>query len=216
MFKIPITFFLVGLSFGAGPCLASCGPLLLSYVAGSGKNVAASITAYFLFSLPRLFIYAILSLVIFVCGVMMTQITMAPVIRYITLLAGLVFILIGLLIATRNKFVHRTCALLQEKFIQKDKKTIVLLGVFAGIVPCAPLISVLSYIGFVAQSWQQCLLYGFSFGLGTVFSPLLVLAALGGLIPAIIKDNSIIRKTMDIACGCIIVILGILLIRRGI
>lgn len=214
MFKLPLTFFLVGLSFGAGPCLASCGPLLISYVAGSGKNVPGSIAAYFLFSLPRLVIYAILSLVIYGCGVMMTQISMAPVMKYVTIGAGIIFISIGFLIATRNQYLHRTCAFFQEKFISQDKKTLVLLGIFMGILPCAPLISVLSYIGFIAKSWQQCLVYGVSFGLGTLLSPLLLLTALGGLIPSIIKDNSVIRKAMDIVCGFVIVILGVLLIWR--
>ncbi len=214
MFKLPVTFFLIGLSFGAGPCLASCGPLLLSYVAGSGKNVTGSIAAYFLFSIPRLIIYAILSLVIYVCGIMMTQIAMAPVMRYLTVGAGVVFVLVGILVATQNQLMHRTCALFQEKFIRKDKKTIVLLGICAGILPCAPLISVLSYIGFVAQGWHQCVLYALAFGLGTFLSPLLLITALGGLIPSVIKNNARLRRTLDIICGSVIVILGVLLMRR--
>ena len=51
---IVITFFLLGLSFGSGPCLAACGPLLISYIAGTGKKFKDSVVTYLIFSSARI------------------------------------------------------------------------------------------------------------------------------------------------------------------
>jgi sulfite exporter TauE/SafE len=88
-----------------------------------------------------------------------------------------------------------------------------MLGLIIGILPCAPLITVVSYIGLIAKHWFNTVIYSLSFGLGTVFSPLLVLLIFTGLIPKFIKKERIYR-IFNLACGLIIVFLGVQLIRR--
>ena len=68
MIKTIGSIFLLGLSFGLGPCVASCGPVLVSYIAGTGKNIYKGFLVYVLFSLSRVISYIILALAVFYLG----------------------------------------------------------------------------------------------------------------------------------------------------
>lgn len=214
MNKLIFTFFLLGLSFGVGPCLASCGPLLISYIAGTQKNILKSILTYILFSLSRIFIYLVLGLFIFLSGKIITNYVLGAFSRYFFILGGFFIIIIGLLIALGKNPNYKFCQKIQSIFLKKDTKTIIVLGLVIGILPCAPLISVVSYIGLTARHWLNSLIYSFSFGLGTIVSPLFLLVIFAGFIPQIIKNNNFYR-IFNFICGFIIIFLGIQLIRRA-
>ncbi|MDD5154892.1 MAG: hypothetical protein PHF11_00175, partial [Candidatus Omnitrophica bacterium] len=65
----------------------------------------------------------------------------------------------------------------------------------------------------VSKTWAQALVYCLAFGLGTVISPLLVLAVLSGLIPRfLLKQKEAYYKVVAFICGLIMVFLGINLI----
>ncbi len=211
MNKITISLFLLGLSFGAGPCLASCGPLLISYIAGTEKKITKSIGAYFIFSLSRILVYLILGLSIFFFG---QAILLGSFSRYLFLFAGLFIIIIGLLIAVGKNLNYKLCQKTQDLFLKKDAKTIITFGLLAGVLPCAPLISVVSYIGLMAKHWLNSLVYSLAFGLGTVISPLFLLVVFAGLIPKIINKPSFYR-VFNLICGLIIIFLGFQLLKRS-
>lgn len=92
----------------------------------------------------------------------------------------------------------------------------VTLGLVMGALPCAPLLAVLSYIGLVSSGWQQCIFYSLIFGLGTLISPLILLALGAGLIPRMLFSRPGIYRAFRFVCGLIIVLFGAKLIFTGI
>lgn len=211
--KIFLSFFLLGFSFGAGPCLVACGPLFLSYSAGTGKGLARSALAYILFSFSRIAVYLALGIAIFLFGQAMTNYALGSFSRYLYIFAGAFIVLLGFFIAIGKNFNHAFCHKIQGFLIKKDAKTIIILGMVIGILPCAPLISVISYIGFIAKSWWDSLTFSLYFGLGTIASPLFLLALFTGLIPRFMHPK--IMKLFNFACGLVVVFLGARLICRG-
>jgi sulfite exporter TauE/SafE len=215
MSKAIFSMFLSGLLFGSGPCIASCGPVLISYIAGTQKNISKAITVYILFSLARIFVYLVLGLLVFLLGRLAVQGLMEHYSRYALILGGCFIFLIGLLIAGGGKFHFNPCRFLQKDFLENDKKSIVLLGLIIGFLPCLPLFAILTYVGFVSKTWLDSLLYSFYFGLGTFLSPLILLAGFAGVIPKFLSRGKVIyAKIFRIICGLIIMVLGIQLFMR--
>jgi sulfite exporter TauE/SafE len=90
------------------------------------------------------------------------------------------------------------------------------LGLIIGLLPCAPLLAVFSYLGLVSRTWWHNLLYSLSFGLGTLLSPLLLLAGLTGLIPRFLQGKKeLYYKIFSFISGLIIIFLGLQLAKRA-
>jgi sulfite exporter TauE/SafE len=106
--------------------------------------------------------------------------------------------------------------MLGKKFHRHDQKNIFLFGLIIGLLPCAPLIAILSYIGLISKNWLQSLAYSLTFGIGTFVSPLILLVFLTGLLPkTIVEKNKIYNRIFNLICGLIIVFLGVNLVRRA-
>lgn len=214
MNKLLFSFFLLGLSLGIGPCLATCGPLLISYIAGTQKDSIKGIGAYIIFSLSRIFVYVLVGLSVFLIGEFAPKYFFSSVQRYIFILGGIFISAVGFLIAIGRNHENKSCRRFQEVLLKKDTKTIILLGVFMGIAPCLPFISAASYIGLVSKAWTSSLLYSLAFGIGTAISPLLILAALAGLIPKILINQDRLSTIFNFICGVILIFLGVNLILK--
>lgn len=215
MSKLLLSFFIIGLSFGIGPCLASCGPLLISYAVGTNKNVPRSIFVYLLFSLARISVYVGISLCVFLFGHALASYTLGNYSRYIYILGGLFIIIVGLLVMLGKDTEHRFCQRLEKFFLKKDTMTVIMLGLIVGVLPCAPLISVLSYVGLASKHWLDSILCGLFFGLGTLVSPLFILVIFSGFIGRVVRDKDKFYRIFNLICGLIIVFLGIQLIARS-
>lgn len=200
MVKIAISLFISGLLFGAGPCLASCGPLLTTYIAASKKNIPASIITYIWFSFSRIAVYIALSLIIFFFGEFALARLSGSWLNYLIVAAGLTIIFIGVGVIFNKKL--------------EFSLPPILMGAAVGILPCGPLLAVLSYIGLVSKAWQESLLYGLSFGLGTLLSPLVLLSVFSGWLGNWLKSNRYYR-IFRFTCGMIIILLGLNLLRRA-
>jgi len=214
MNKLYFSFFLLGLSLGSGPCLASCGPLIITYVAGTEKNIIRSIGAYLLFSLGRISVYALLGLSVFLFGQLISQYIFGSFSRYIFISAGAFIMIIGLLVAFGKSLDYKFCRRFEEFFLKKDAKTIVIFGLIIGIIPCLPVISLLSYIGLVSKTWLDTLRYSLAFGVGTIMSPLFILTVFTGFIPRIMGKNKFYIIFNSI-CGLILSFLGLRLILKA-
>jgi sulfite exporter TauE/SafE len=215
MNNIAAGIFLSGLFLGSGPCLASCGALMVSYITGTNRNVRQSVSAYLIFSLSRIAVYGILGLLFFLFGQFATEGFFSLYRRYIFIVAGIFIFITGLLLILGKGPHNRFCDRIAGSMIRKDSKTLVLIGLVTGISPCLPLLSVLSYIGLVSKSWQSSLLYGFLFGLGTTFSVLFILVVSCGLIPGFFKGHPRVLLMINRVCGLILMILGLQIILRG-
>lgn len=216
MIKIIVSLFLSGLFFGSGPCIASCGPILISYIAGTKKNILKGLITYTLFSSARIFVYLILSLLIFFLGRFTLDRLLGNFSKYVVVLGGIFIILIGLLMALGKRLEFGLWQFLHKKFLERDKKSIMILGFAIGALPCAPLLAILSYVGLVSRNWLHTLLYSFSFGVGTFVSPLILLTLLAGFIPTWLKDRKILySQIFSFICGLILIFLGTQLIKRA-
>jgi len=214
MNKIAISFFILGLSFGAGPCMASCGPLLISYIAGAKKGILKSLMAYILFSLARICVYLILSLLVFILGKFVIERFISEYSRYLFIGAGAFLVLIGALMALDKNLNLRFCGFLREHTLARDKKSIITLGLITGLLPCAPLLAVFSYIILVSKGYPETLLYSFSFGIGTFVSPLIFLVIAAGLIPKYLIGSKY-ERAFSFICGLVIIFLGVQLAGKG-
>ncbi len=214
MVNIAFSLFILGLSFGIGPCVSSCGPLLISYTVAVRKNVFKNITAYLIFSLSRISVYILLSLLVFLFSRAVFRHAPGLFSKYLFLLGGLFIVILGLLIARGSKaWDNRICQKIHSLFLKNDTKTIIMLGLIIGVLPCAPFISVVSYIGLAAKNWLDSVSFALAFGIGTLISPVLILMMLAGFIPKAIKQEKFYR-VLNFICGLIIAFLGLQLIRR--
>ncbi len=105
---------------------------------------------------------------------------------------------------------------LYKRILERDRKSIVILGLIIGLLPCAPLLAIFSYIGLVSRLWSSNLLYTLSFGLGTFISPLLLLVIFAGLIPRFLAHTRAVYSSIfNFICGLVILFLGLNLIIRA-
>ncbi len=216
MLKNILYLFISGIALGSGPCLVTCGPVLVSYIAGTRKGSREGFWVWLSFSLARICMYLILSVAIFFVGEFLLKQLLAEINKYILIGAGVIICLIGILVFLKDvKIPLNICAFVSKNFEQRlSKAQPAVLGAVIGLLPCAPLLAVLSYIGLISFSWQRCVIYSLSFGLGTLISPLILLAMAAGLIPKLLLSKPRLQQMFRIICGSIIMIYGLQLILR--
>jgi len=214
--KIILSLFLAGLLFGSGPCVASCGPFIITYIAGTKKNITRGIMVYLLFSSARIFVYAALSLAIFFLSRLAIERLLGSLYKYVLISGGGFMIIIGVFLAFGKKFEFHFLQSLYKNLLERDKKSVVVAGLIIGLLPCAPLLSVLSYVGLISRTWVSSLLYSLAFGIGTFVSPLILLAILAGIIPRVFLDKkAACYPIFTFICGFTIIFLGIQLIMKA-
>ena len=203
-----------GLLLGSGPCLATCGPILISYVTATKQGPKQGILVWFLFSLSRICIYPILSVSIFLLGELLVRQNLIYIAKYVYLIGGIIIILIGIFTIIRDTGgASRICSMISRRINQRLLKIQpITLGLIMGLMPCAPLLAALSYIGLVSSSWQRCVFYSLIFGLGTLISPLILLVLGAGFIPKILLNKPVTYRVLRLICGLIIVFFGTQLI----
>lgn len=130
--------------------------------------------------------------------------------KYIYLFGGMIIILIGIFIIKDSIRITQACFVPSPvtKFFRNIKGSGVTLGLIMGLLPCMPLLAVLSYIGLISFSWQRCIFYSLIFGLGTLISPLILLVLGAGLIHKILFNKPKIYRIFRLICGFIIVFFG--------
>lgn len=216
-----IKIFIAGISLGNGPCLFFCIPIILPYISGlpevgvefSGWKTGLKLVI--IFSISRLFAYSLLGLfsVIFykfVFGLLGTKGV------YLQFVLGILIVFIGLfyLLNIKQKFFlsNPLCNFLNTKIVKKSKFNMVLFGLLVGFSPCAPLLGVLTYIAATAKNSLWGFLGGFSFGLGTIISPLILLGTLTGFIVEKLKKFSFILITIRVLSSAILIYFGLQII----
>ncbi|MDD5566139.1 MAG: sulfite exporter TauE/SafE family protein [Candidatus Omnitrophica bacterium] len=182
--RVFFELFLSGILLGAGPCLLSCGPILLSYIAGTKKTVPAGLFAYVLFSCSRIATYLILSALFFLIGRLFVESVLSSMSRYLLIALGSALLLLGVIVFFDIRGIkNRWCVFLSRYIIERDKTSLVALGLFAGLIPCGPFLAILTYIGLISSTLTASVAYSFVFGLGTFLSPLILLVLFTGWLP---------------------------------
>ncbi|MFH1457903.1 MAG: sulfite exporter TauE/SafE family protein [Candidatus Omnitrophota bacterium] len=213
MLNITFSLFLTGLLFGSGPCLATCGPILVSYVVGTCKDIPKGLKDYLLFSLARIFVYLVLVQAVFFLGSFTLQRILGRYAQYLLILGGIFIAWIGVLMMLGKRPEFKFWQRVHKNIAGRDKQNLIGMGLVVGILPCAPLLAVLSYIGLTSKTWAHSLLYGVSFGLGTFLSPLIALVILAGFIPRVLMSRkAVYERVFSLICGFIIFFFGLRLI----
>lgn len=208
------SLFLSGLVLGSGPCLLTCGPILISYIVATGKNPRQAFFFWLLFSLSRILVYIFLGVSVFLLGEFLVRQNLLFLGGYIYLLSGIIIILIGLFtiisnVGEKNRLCSSISKLLEQRL---SKVSPITMGLILGLLPCAPLLAVLSYIGLVSFSWQVSILYSLIFGVGTLISPLVLLSLGAGVIPKILFNKPKAYRALRYISGSIIILFGAQLI----
>lgn len=213
MWDIGLSLFLTGVFLGTGPCLISCGPFLLFFIAGAQKSPREGLLIWLVFSLARLFSYLVLG---FSCGLLSQKVIHRFIGgnagRYIGASAGIFIILVGLSMVLGKSVQRKICRQMETVFVKRSLKSASIFGLFIGFLPCAPLLAVLSYITMISGTWLKGIWYSFAFGMGTLISPLVILALLASLVPKMFSRKEHLLSVFQRACGLMIVFLGVLIL----
>ncbi|MDI6758164.1 MAG: sulfite exporter TauE/SafE family protein [Candidatus Omnitrophota bacterium] len=216
-----IKIFIAGITLGNGPCLFICIPIILPYIGGLPQvdaraptwKIALRFTA--IFSISRLFAYSLLGFLSvvfyrFVFGLIGSKGI------YLQLILGILIILIGLfyLLNINQNFIlsNPFCNFLRAEIVRKSKFNMMLFGLLIGFSPCTPLLAILTYIAATTKDSLWGLLAGFSFGLGTLITPLIPLGTLIGFVVDKIKKSSVVFIIARIISAIILIYFGIRLI----
>ncbi|MBN3040979.1 MAG: sulfite exporter TauE/SafE family protein [Candidatus Omnitrophica bacterium] len=195
-----------GLIMGSGPCLSLCGPVLISYSATAKNSLKKSLISYMVFSAGKILSYITLGLICVLGFHILKEKSISKFMDIAYFILGLFIILIGLtMILGKYNTGSSFCAWIHKGNI----RNVGLLGVLIGLSPCLPLLGILNYIVMISNSAFDGIIYSFSFGLGTVFSPLLIFVMISGKTASYWDKKIRLKKIIQLVCGFILIFLGI-------
>ncbi len=196
---------LTGIVFGSGPCLVSCGPLLMSYTALFKTSIKGSIVSYFVFSLSRLISYCVLGALCGVFSGILNSEIFSNYLDIINILLGIFILIIGIsTLVSGGGLYEKFCSI----FHRGNIKNVGVLGFLVGFSPCLPLFGILNYIIVISHNALDAAIFGFVFGLGTVISPLLLLVILSGKLASIFSQSKRIGLILRIGCSLVLIFLA--------
>lgn len=207
-----LKLFALGITVSFGPCIAHCSSVILPYIATTTQNWKDGLRAILTFSLARLFIYGALGLLAGLAG----RVIIEQLLEFepqIMVAGGVLITSLGLYIFLRKNKTPRcqTAACEHRAGIRGSA----FLGLFAGILPCLPLLGVLTFTALYARDMWQGAFYGSAFGAGKFFSPLIVLGILAGSAPTLLSRHSRAFNYFTKLCGIVLVVIGISLFLPG-
>ena len=203
-----IQAFILGITVGFGPCLLLCGPIVISYVAGTKDNWVLGLKTTLVFSISRIIPYLILGFCSGMAGKKLLPLLDAKVYPFLRILPGIFTILLAFIIILGNISKNPLCLIFDKAFIGNKDMGLIAVGVLMGFMPCAPLVGLLSYITFGIKDPIAGIFYSFLFGLGTII-PILPFGGLAGKFSSLMKDNKKITLFLKLISGVILFVWGL-------
>ncbi|MDD5686704.1 MAG: sulfite exporter TauE/SafE family protein [Elusimicrobia bacterium] len=198
--------FVAGIGLGFGPCFLFCAPIISSYIFANGFNQKEGLRVTVIFSLGRIIAYSILGLVsVYFINTLGIQ---GNIFKRV---AGILILLI-LPVYNLGKDNFKFCNILSRISDSKTNISVFAVGLLVGLSPCAPLIGILTYIVCKSKNIFYGSFYGFVFGIGTFFSPLIFLGLFAGLLNKVLVKSQKISLIFKIIANVILVYLGIKLL----
>jgi len=199
-----------GFAIGAGPCLLICAPLIVPYIAGTRRTWEDGLRATLVFSLSRLAVYSILGALSGLVGAYVIGLFVGtPFSFYVWTVGALFIIVLGILIIFGGRVNWGFCRMLDRCAVKDPTWSMILLGIMVGLSPCLPLLAILVQIAILSEKFYIGALYGFTFGIGTVLSPLLLLGALAPVLPARLLKTEKANIVFNAICGGLLVLVGV-------
>jgi sulfite exporter TauE/SafE len=205
------SLFITGLFLGYGPCLLSCGPLLVSYIAATKKSGASGLKTYLIFSVTRLFVYVLFGVLAGAFGErVIPRVIESDVLRILFFLFGLFLLALGWTLIFERLRLSRFCeGGTPRRFKPQDTGNVIFMGLVVAMSPCLPLLAILGYIALISDTCLKGAAYMTSFGLGTLISPMILLSFSAGWVAQRVKQHPEILRRIRMICGGVIVFLGV-------
>jgi len=199
---------------GSGPCLLSCGPLLLTYVVSTKKGALSGLKTYFIFCGVRLAVYTAFGAGAGMLGAwVLHHFLESPAIGIVYVVFGVFLCFLGLFFILEDFAPERWRAPLRCCHKGRgDLRNIAVFALIVSLAPCAPLLAMFGYIALVSDTWYKGVVYMGAFGLGTVVSPLVVLMFLAGRCAGWIDRHKAVLRWVRVASGLVFIMLGACLI----
>lgn len=204
-FEIAYELFAAGMVFGFGPCFLSCAPLILPYIVSKGLDAKSGLLSSVFFSLGRAAAYSALG---FISVALLDTLTVRKEI-FGRVLGVLILVIVA---ADLAKGPVKFCAVLGKKYFENIRLNSFAAGVLIGLVPCAPFLGILTYIVAKSPTPPAGLVNGLSFGLGSMFSPLLALGFFAGFVPLAVKNSGKLFSAAKICADLILAYFGLKLL----
>lgn len=204
---------MTGLVLGYGPCLLSCGPLLVSYIAATKEGPGGGLRTYIIFAFTKIFVYLLLGLLVGFFGeFVLHRVFGSAGLRFFYFGFGVFLFILGVLLCAEKFPWGKKCSSWFGTSGPRDIKNIIVFGLVVSLSPCWPLLAVLGYIALISDHWSKGLLYMGAFGLGTAISPMIVLSMAAGWLARLLHRHERIFRLARIFCGAILCYLGFTLI----
>lgn len=212
-----IEVFIAGLMLGNGPCLFFCIPIIIPFISGlpeldsgvCGWKMGLKLAS--IFSISRLFAYSLLGFLVVVTYKSVFAVLDSKAV-YLYLILGILIIIIGMFyllnIYQHFSLFNLLCKFIHTMIAKNSKFPIVLSGLLIGFSPCLPLLSTLTYIAATAEAPIWGFIGGFSFGLGTLITPLIPFGTFAGFVVDKIKKYRAPLLIIRFLSGAILIYFG--------
>ncbi|MBW2010966.1 MAG: sulfite exporter TauE/SafE family protein [Deltaproteobacteria bacterium] len=209
------TAFVTGIISGTTQCTIACAPFISTYIMGSREGVLDGIKSFTAFTVGRVFMYAVIGLVSGYIGT--TFVGMEKNLPYLSLIFGFILISIGLLMLIRpvstncnqSKGKIELFGFISRRVAFNPTTHLFVMGMAFAAIPCPPMAGILVYSLKMPSVISSSILMSL-FGIGTAFSPLIVISALSGWFSRKIKTEVPQYKMMfQRISGIILMFLGV-------
>lgn len=212
---IAMELFIIGMISSAGPCLVSCSPVIIPYIAATRKGWKEGLVAVSAFLAGRMAVYSFLGLVAGFAGrwLVMWLNRHSDTVYFA---GGLLVMIIGASVIFNAARPKTACSLRKGGVPGSGVKGPALLGLTVGILPCLPLLGVLAYISLSAENVWLGAFYGAAFGAGKFISPLIPIGMLAGSLSGGVLSGRKTSVLLARVCGAAILFIGASLMIRQI
>ena len=211
---------LLGMVYGATFCTLTCSPFIASYIIGTDRGTRRGVWLSVIFNSGRVATYGVLGLLVGLAGG--AFLVEGVYSRWGALVFGLAVAVIGLWIAVRRRPSAAGCACgpgatWTQRFLHRlepregdgGELSAASMGLLIGLVPCPPLVALLVFSAAVGSA-AMGLVLGVLFGIGTVVSPIIVVAAAAGWFSdRLAKEAPLLTSGVRRMAGVLLVVLGV-------
>ena len=210
---LPLWCFVVGMAAGCGPCLVTCAPTVMSYVAGLKRGWKEGLAASLTFSLARIPAYLLLGALVACFGARLHEASAFHHLQSaVQILTGVLLIAAGVLLTLFAEPLPGICKVAHRLMPVQDIKFLAGLGFLYGLSPCVPMVAVMARVGLQSTTIAAGAACMAIFGVGTVLSPLLVLGAGSGMFAESLARRGNALGVFRRACGLLLCYSGVCLI----
>jgi len=202
---------LFGIGFGLGvmgPCLFSCAPVVLAYIAGKGEKGVPAVKDILTFLSGRLAAYAALGFMAGLSGAFLQRLSVVYRNR-LESAGGIITAALGAAVILGLGRGRAGCG---NRHGFMNATGLFTFGMVIGLVPCAPLLAILYDIALMSKTAAAGAGYAVFFGLGTFVSGALTLGIFAGLITKV--PERFLREgtsafIVRLLCGALLILMGL-------